>query len=72
MKGVGIFNGHLVLFYGHFGIFCDHLVYFMTIWYIFPRFGMLCREKSGNPDLNANETLFQMAKKTAAQQVFPQ
>jgi hypothetical protein len=25
------------------------LVYFMVIWYIFPRFGMLYQEKSGNP-----------------------
>jgi hypothetical protein len=30
------------------GIFCGHLVYFMVIWYIFPRFGMLYQEKSGN------------------------
>jgi hypothetical protein len=22
----------------------------VAIWYIFPRFGMLCQEKSGNPD----------------------
>jgi hypothetical protein len=22
----------------------------MVIWYIFPRFGILCQEKSGNPD----------------------
>jgi hypothetical protein len=34
-----------------FGIFCCHLVYFMFIWYIFPRFGILCQEKSGNPAL---------------------
>jgi hypothetical protein len=32
-----------------FGIFCGHLVYFIVIWYIFPRFGMLYQEKSGNP-----------------------
>jgi hypothetical protein len=25
------------------------LVYFIVIWYIFPRFGMLCQQKSGNP-----------------------
>jgi hypothetical protein len=32
---VGIFYVHLVnLFYGH-------LVYFMVVWYIFPRFGAL-------------------------------
>jgi hypothetical protein len=44
------------------GVFYDHLEYFtviwyilwpfgnvMVIWYIFPRFGKLCPEKSGNP-----------------------
>jgi hypothetical protein len=33
-----------------FGIFCFHWIYVMVIWYyIFPRFGMLYQEKSGNP-----------------------
>jgi hypothetical protein len=36
--------GPLEIFYGH-------LVYFVVIWYIFPRFGILDQEKSGNPDL---------------------
>jgi hypothetical protein len=39
------------------GIFYDHFVYFVAIWYIiwlfgtyiFPRSGMLYQEKSGNP-----------------------
>jgi hypothetical protein len=31
------------------GIFNGHLVYFMAIWYIFPRFGLWYQEKSGNP-----------------------
>jgi hypothetical protein len=31
-------------------IFYGHLVHFVVIWYIFTRFGMLYREKSGNPD----------------------
>jgi hypothetical protein len=31
------------------GIFCAHLEYFMLIFHIFPRFGMLHQEKSGNP-----------------------
>jgi hypothetical protein len=26
-----------------------HLVYFVVIWYIFNRFGILYQEKSGNP-----------------------
>jgi hypothetical protein len=25
------------------------LVYFMVVWYMFPRFGMLYQDKSGNP-----------------------
>jgi hypothetical protein len=32
-----------------FGIFCGHLKYFKAIWYIFPCFGVLHQEKSGNP-----------------------
>jgi hypothetical protein len=49
MEGVGIFYGHLVYFIARryilwpFGIF-------LAIWYIFSRFGMLYKEKSGNPD----------------------
>jgi hypothetical protein len=34
-------------------IFFGHLVYFVVIWYIFIRFGILDQEKSGNPVLNA-------------------
>jgi hypothetical protein len=30
-------------------IFCGHLVYFVVICYIFPRFGILDQEKSANP-----------------------
>jgi hypothetical protein len=30
-------------------IFYGHLVYFVVFWYIFPRFGILDQEKSGNP-----------------------
>jgi hypothetical protein len=30
-------------------IFFGHLVYFVVIWYIFPHFGILYQEKSGNP-----------------------
>jgi hypothetical protein len=35
-----------------FGIFYDHLVYFVVNWCIFPRFGMLSQEKPGNPALH--------------------
>jgi hypothetical protein len=31
------------------GICCGQLVYFKVVWYIFPHFGMLYHEKSGNP-----------------------
>jgi hypothetical protein len=50
---------------GKAGIFYGHLEYFtvlwyilwpfgnvVVIWYIFPRFGILRQEKSGNPALN--------------------
>jgi hypothetical protein len=44
-----------------FGLFYDFLVYFVATWnflyvikYIFPRFGMLYEEKSGNPDFERN------------------
>jgi hypothetical protein len=32
-----------------FGIFNGHFGNFVVIWYIFPPFGILCQEKSGNP-----------------------
>jgi hypothetical protein len=32
-----------------FGLFYGHWKYFMAIWYIFPRFGILDQENSGNP-----------------------
>jgi hypothetical protein len=34
------------------GIFCGHFGNFVVIWYIFPRAGILCQEKSGNPGQN--------------------
>jgi hypothetical protein len=58
----GIFYGQLVyfmaiwyilwpvgIFYGHLVYFMAILVYFLVIWHIFSRFGMLHQEKSGNP-----------------------
>jgi hypothetical protein len=49
MEEDGIFYGHLV----HFTVlrFYGHLVQFVVIWYIFPGFGILYKEKSGNPVL---------------------
>jgi hypothetical protein len=48
MEDVGIFYGHSV----HFTVSCFILWIFgivMVIWHIFPRFGILYQEKSGNP-----------------------
>jgi hypothetical protein len=50
MENLGIFYDHLDYFRAignilwPFGIFCGN-------WYIFPRFGILDQEKSGNPDV---------------------
>jgi hypothetical protein len=43
-----------------FRIFCGHtyiLVYFIAIWNIFSRFGMLCQDKSGSPAPRAEVAL---------------
>jgi hypothetical protein len=36
------------IFYINFGIFNGALVYFLVIWHVFSRFGVLCQEKSYN------------------------
>jgi hypothetical protein len=41
----------LGLFYGHFGNV-------VVLWYIFPRFGILCHEKSGNPGMYVKFSTF--------------
>jgi hypothetical protein len=38
-----------------FGIFYDHSVYFVFIWYIFSGLGILCQLKSGNPGQTMDE-----------------
>jgi hypothetical protein len=48
MENLGIFYDHLVYFIAIGNIY-GHLVYFVGLWYIFPRFGILDQEKSGNP-----------------------
>jgi hypothetical protein len=45
---VGIFYGHLVYSTAIWYTLWTYGI-FVVIWYIFPRFGMLYREKSGNP-----------------------
>jgi hypothetical protein len=51
MENVGIFYGHLE----YFTAMCYILWPFenlVVIWYIFPRFGTVCQQKSGNPVLS--------------------
>jgi hypothetical protein len=36
-----------------FGIFYDHWVHFVSIWYIFSIFGIMHQDKSGNPVSNS-------------------
>jgi hypothetical protein len=63
MEAVDIFCGRLVYFiliWYIFGLLINFvviwyifglLINFVVIWYICSHFGMLCEEKSGNPDL---------------------
>jgi hypothetical protein len=48
MEDVGIFYGRW-FFLRSIGIYYVHWVYFVVIWYKFSRFGLLYKEKSGNP-----------------------
>jgi hypothetical protein len=49
---VGIFYGRLEYITAFF-IFYRHLaIYIVAVWYSFPRFGILNKEKSGNPGAN--------------------
>jgi hypothetical protein len=58
MENLCIFYDHLVHFMAignilwPLEIFYGHLVYFLLIWYIFPCFGILDQENSGNPGLH--------------------
>jgi hypothetical protein len=50
ITNIGIFYGHLVYFTVNLVYFvANWYAYFLVIWYIFPHFGMLYQEKSGNP-----------------------
>jgi hypothetical protein len=40
-----------------------HLVYLVFIWYIFPRFGILYQEKSGNPGCHSRRNKWITPKK---------
>jgi hypothetical protein len=48
----GPWNGKCLYILLPYGIFYGLLVHFGVIWYIFPRFGLLYQENSGNPSLN--------------------
>jgi hypothetical protein len=48
----GPWNGNCWYILCPFGIYYGHLVYFIAILYIFPRFGILLQEKTGNPGAN--------------------
>jgi hypothetical protein len=58
MEEVGIFFGHLEY------LTAINIVQFLAIWYFsghlvyFPRFGIMCQEKSGNPDLTMDYYVF--------------
>jgi hypothetical protein len=49
MEKVGIFFGHLEYILQPFGTILWAVYNLVTVWYILLRFGILCREKSGNP-----------------------
>jgi hypothetical protein len=50
MKNVGIFNCHLEYFKSICYILCP-FGSLVVVWHThFPRFGIVCQEKSGNPD----------------------
>jgi hypothetical protein len=48
LRPFGLFYGHLIYFVAIWNIYVH-----MVIWYIFPRFGMLHQEKSGDPDVHS-------------------
>jgi hypothetical protein len=48
IENVDIYSGHLEYFTS-FGYILRAFDNFVVIWYIFPHFGILYREKTGNP-----------------------
>jgi hypothetical protein len=58
MEDVGIFMTILSMLRPngiHMYIYNGHLVHYVLIWYIVPHFGIMRREKSGNPDSDHGE-----------------
>jgi hypothetical protein len=59
MENVGMFYGHLKYITAFWHISCL-FGNFVVIWYIFPGFGTLCREKSGNTRLTSHQNLSEL------------
>jgi hypothetical protein len=38
------------------------VLHFVALWYILPHFGLLCREKSGNPELKSSNQFLRQEK----------
>jgi hypothetical protein len=51
MEVVGIFRAILSILRPY-GVLYGQLVHFVVIWYIFPQFGILYLDKSGNPGVH--------------------
>jgi hypothetical protein len=64
MENAGIFYGHLEYFTAIWYILWP-FGNVVVIWYMFPRFGILCQEKSGNTVLDRTQmsALFSEAEK---------
>jgi hypothetical protein len=60
---VGNFRGHLVYFTA-IGYILWAFGNLLVIWYIFPHFGVLYQEKSGNPGPLATKIIFHDERKT--------
>jgi hypothetical protein len=54
-----------------FEIFYGHLVYFVVIWYISPRFGKLYQDKYGNPDDDTLDWLGSVHRRKLKETFFP-
>jgi hypothetical protein len=52
-------------------IFYGHLVYFVVIWYIFARFGILYQEKSGNPGAAGKTSRVNLVPRQFPDRLFP-
>jgi hypothetical protein len=58
MENVGTLYGHLEYFTAIWSILLP-IGNIVVIWYVFPRFGILCQENSGNPEQSRRCRMFQ-------------